>query len=90
MSTEPAPPFKESKDVKELERIYNDTTLSMFTRYRALFSLRDLGTEEAVRIIAQGLYNDANSALFKHEVAFVMGQLGEKARCSLQALIDVR
>src|SRR5204863_9835908 len=42
--------------------------------YHARFRLRDLGTNEEVLALATGL-NDPHSALFRHEVAYVFGQL---------------
>ncbi|KAG9087579.1 deoxyhypusine hydroxylase, partial [Ceratobasidium sp. 392] len=50
-----------------------DTSRPLFERYRAMFALRDIGTADAVDALATGL-NDS-SALFKHEIAFVFGQL---------------
>lgn len=45
----------------------------MFNRYRAMFALRNLRTPEAVVALSRGL--KTGSALFRHEVAFVLGQL---------------
>ncbi|CAE6438617.1 unnamed protein product [Rhizoctonia solani] len=59
--------------VNELRDLLLDTSKPLFERYRAMFALRDIGTAEAVDALAAGL-NDS-SALFKHEVAFVFGQL---------------
>jgi len=39
-----------------------------------MFRLRDLGTKEAVLALATGL-KDPHSALFRHEIAYVFGQL---------------
>ena len=41
---------------------------------RALFSLRNLGTEESVLAVAEGLSCEDN-ALLRHEVAYVLGQI---------------
>lgn len=46
---------------------------SLYTRYRALFTLRNMATEQASLAICQG-FSDS-SALFRHEVAYVLGQL---------------
>eukprot|EP00483_Globobulimina_turgida_P009447 UN09466 len=40
-----------------------------------MFTLRDIGSDEAIQILCLGL-NDKKSALFRHEVAFVLGQIG--------------
>jgi deoxyhypusine monooxygenase len=78
-SIDPAPPLpQESSDsfdlVQRLQAQLNDRSLSLFYRYRAMFRLRDLGTREAVLALATGL-KDPDSALFRHEVAYVFGQL---------------
>jgi len=57
----------------------------LFHRYRAMFRLRDLGTREAVLALATGL-KDPHSALFRHEIAYVFGQLCSPY--SVPALID--
>ena len=57
-----------------------DTSLSLFERYRAMFALRNTvqrGDEEAqkaaVRALVDGLKDE--SALFRHEICFVFGEL---------------
>ena len=60
--------------IPELQSQLNDHSLPLFHRYRAMFRLRDLGTKESVLALATGL-NDPHSALFRHEVAYVFGQL---------------
>lgn len=62
---------------------------SMYERYAALFALRNLGEEEAISAIVESL--GANSALLRHEVAYVLGQLqNKKASLALsQVLRDV-
>ncbi|KAJ6563537.1 armadillo-type protein [Mycena sp. CBHHK59/15] len=50
-----------------------DTRLPLFERYRAMFALRNVGTPAAVDALAAGFSDE--SALFKHEIAFVFGQL---------------
>ncbi|KAH7337086.1 deoxyhypusine hydroxylase, partial [Rhizoctonia solani] len=85
-SVDPAPAVSHSKlvssqnagsldlnTVNELRDLLLDTSKPLFKRYRAMFALRDIGTAEAVDALAAGL-NDS-SALFKHEIAFVFGQL---------------
>jgi len=83
-STDPAPPFA-AKDtsVAALKGIMLDSGESLFRRYRALFSLRNLGTEESVLAVAEGLSCEDN-ALFRHEVAYVLGQI--QSRLSAEAL----
>jgi len=75
-SVDPAPPLKET-DTGKLQEILLDETLPMFERYRAMFSLRNKGDEASVKALASGL--DCSSALFRHEVAFVLGQVASPA-----------
>lgn len=39
-----------------------------------MFSLRNIKTDKSIKALAQGLYCE-DSALFRHEVAYVLGQL---------------
>nr|CAD7591598.1 unnamed protein product [Timema genevievae] len=81
-SVDPAPPFLES-DVKILQGILMDEEKPLFDRYRAMFALRNLNTEQGVITLAQG------NALFRHEVAFVLGQVQSKASVPyLQASLE--
>lgn len=75
-SIDPAPPLALNKEykVEELKNILNNTEKPLFERYRAMFRLRDVGTDEAALALATGF--DDESALFKHEIAYVFGQMG--------------
>ncbi|GLA81049.1 deoxyhypusine hydroxylase [Aspergillus tubingensis] len=82
-SIDPAPPMPldaAEPSIPELEKTLLDTKLPLFQRYRAMFALRDLASPpdlptavQAVDALAKGLKDP--SALFRHEVAFVFGQL---------------
>lgn len=68
-----------------------DTAQPLFMRYRAMFALRDLASPPsrptavpAVLALAKGLAD--SSALFRHEIAFVFGQLSHPA--SIPALTE--
>ncbi|KAF3926634.1 hypothetical protein AA313_de0210103 [Arthrobotrys entomopaga] len=75
-SVDPAPPLPSSiKSIPDLQNKMNDQTLSLFDRYRAMFRLRDIGTAEAIDALASG-FSDP-SALFRHEIAFIFGQMSE-------------
>lgn len=84
-SVDPAPPLPESqKTVEQLEATLMDTKLPLFVRYRAMFALRDLASPPdlptavpAVNALAKGFADP--SALFRHEIAFVFGQLSHPA-----------
>ncbi|CAG8487310.1 6479_t:CDS:2, partial [Acaulospora colombiana] len=82
-SIDPAPPNTNIKSIPELRDILLDIRLPLFERYRAMFALRNLGTNEAVLALAQGL--DDPSALFRHEIAYVFGQMQNPA--SVSALV---
>lgn len=74
-SIDPAPPLSLETDYKieELKSILNDQSRGIFERYRAMFRLRDIGNDEACLALASGF--DDSSALFKHEIAYVFGQI---------------
>lgn len=91
-SVDPAPPMAQNvvdnneaaQGVDVLEKDLMDTTLPLFRRYRAMFALRDLASPPdlptavpAVLALAKGFAD--SSALFRHEVAFVFGQLSHPA-----------
>lgn len=94
-SIDPAPPLPSDDDsngstnklelVKKLQHQLNDQSLSLFNRYRAMFRLRDIGTTDAVHALSSG-FGDPSS-LFRHEIAYVFGQLCDPA--SVPALIEV-
>ncbi|XP_049444385.1 deoxyhypusine hydroxylase [Epinephelus fuscoguttatus] len=75
-SVDPAPPAVR-KSVSELRTILLDESLPLFERYRAMFALRNLGNEEAVLALGEGL--QCSSALFRHEIGYVLGQMQHPA-----------
>lgn len=75
LSVDPAPPFA-NKSIEELKQILLNNSASLFDRYRAMFALRNLRTPEAILALSSGL--KSGSALFRHEVAFVLGQLQDE------------
>ncbi|KAG6296390.1 deoxyhypusine hydroxylase [Claviceps purpurea] len=91
-SIDPAPPLPESeKTVEDLGKTLMETAQPLFMRYRAMFALRDLASPPsrptavpAVLALAKGLAD--SSALFRHEIAFVFGQLSHPA--SIPALTE--
>jgi len=82
-SVDPAPPSTE-QDTSKLHRILLDETLPMFDRYRAMFSLRNKADDKSVKALASGL--GCSSALLRHEVAFVLGQVASP--CAVLELMD--
>lgn len=92
-SIDPAPSLAqtaESPSILDLQTRLLDKKLPLFDRYRAMFALRDLSSPPdlptavpAVKALASG-FSDS-SALFRHEIAFVFGQLSHPA--SIPSLI---
>eukprot|EP01132_Coremiostelium_polycephalum_P002529 gene2529-3132_t len=77
LSVDPAPPLPSNYPFDQLRQQYLNSELDIFNRYRALFSLRDRGDEASVLALCEG-FSDS-SALLKHELAFVLGQLQHRA-----------
>ena len=73
---------------EELRARLLDTRLPLFERYRAMFALRDApaAKRDAAVLALCDAFGDT-SALFKHEIAFVLGQLEHPA--SVPALTQV-
>jgi len=71
---DPAPAYPENQyTLPELQSIMLDTSKPLFERYRAIFALRNIGSSEAIQALSLGLKDE--SALFRHEIAYVFGQL---------------
>lgn len=86
LSVDPAPPFQAgSKTVQDCENILKDESLSLFERYRAMFTLRNMNTDESALALEAGFAD--SSALFRHEVAYVLGQM--QRGCSVEGLAKV-
>ena len=56
-----------------LDGLLNDSKHPLHERFRALFTLKNLACDQSVAIVAKGFSDD--SALFKHEIAYVLGQM---------------
>lgn len=76
-SIDPAPPHPSHAtiDFSALGDILCDSSLPLFERYRAMFSLRNRGGKKAVGQLCRALVKDDSSALLRHEVAYVLGQM---------------
>tara|TARA_B100000029_G_scaffold120174_1_gene113584 strand:+ start:6986 stop:7393 length:408 start_codon:yes stop_codon:yes gene_type:complete len=59
--------------VARLRATICDEEEKMFQRMRALFALRNIGGKDAVEALAAAF--ESKSALLKHEIAYVMGQM---------------
>ena len=71
-SVDPAPPSNDSR-VESLRNTICNEDEKMFQRMRALFALRNIGGKDSVEALAAAF--SSNSALLKHEIAYVMGQM---------------
>ncbi|PIA16260.1 hypothetical protein COEREDRAFT_81457 [Coemansia reversa NRRL 1564] len=78
-SVDPAPATTVIKSVAELKKILCDESVNLWKRYRVMFALREIGTEEAVLALAEGMENDKSSELFRHEIGFIFGELQHPA-----------
>ncbi|CAB4055639.1 DOHH [Lepeophtheirus salmonis] len=58
-----------------LESLLHNESEDIFIRYRAMFSLRNKGDTDSIQSLCRGLIHDKSSALFRHEVAYVLGQI---------------
>ena len=74
-SVDPAP-ASNNGDVVELRSVLCNEEEKMFQRMRALFALRNIGGVDAVESLAAGF--NSKSALLKHEIAYVLGQMQDK------------
>ncbi|EXB58174.1 hypothetical protein L484_026376 [Morus notabilis] len=77
MSVDPAAASASCSSVAQLRDVLLDEEKGMYERYASLFALRNNGGVEAVAAIIDSL--GSKSALLKHEVAYVLGQLQNKA-----------
>ena len=83
-SVDPAPPSVES-NVEALRKSLLDEDVKMFERMRAVFSLRNNRSQDAVSALCEGF--SASSALLRHELAYVLGQMQDKY--AVPTLIEV-
>eukprot|EP00760_Papus_ankaliazontas_P038280 PhM_4_TR9045/c0_g1_i1/m.9072/K06072/DOHH; deoxyhypusine monooxygenase len=84
-SVDPSPAHdNESLTNAELKAMLADPKEDMWERYRAMFALRN--RKDAVSL-AEAMVKDTSSALLRHEIAFVLGQL-EDAK-SVDGLVEM-
>lgn len=93
----PAAASTEKESVSTLRSTLLDTSLALFIRYRAMFALRNVVVQSSgikdkesearagVLALADGFKD--SSALFRHEIAYVFGQLSSPY--SIPSLLDV-
>ncbi|KAJ2357306.1 deoxyhypusine hydroxylase [Coemansia erecta] len=78
-SIDPVPATTMTKSVGELKAVLCDESAGLWKRYRAMFALREVGSEEAVLALAEGMETDRASALFRHEIGFIFGEMQHPA-----------
>ena len=71
-SVDPAPPSK-VQNIAKLESILVDESMRMFERMRVVFTLRNINSSESIDALSKGFKSE--SALLRHEIAYVMGQM---------------
>jgi len=71
-SVDPAPASTD-KCLEKLKATLFDEEASLFDRYRAMFSLRNINSAESAKVLGSAL--TIGSALFRHEIGYVLGQM---------------
>ena len=71
-SVDPAPPSSEG-NLSHWSQALQNESLPMFERMRAVFSLRNERSDEACLALCKGFIS--SSALLRHELAYVLGQM---------------
>lgn len=61
--------------LESLSTLLFNESLPLYKRYEALYSIRNIATSDAAKIIGNALVNDKSSEVFRHECAFVLGQM---------------
>lgn len=67
------------KDIASIGHVLNSPAAPLADRFRALFTLKNLGGPAAVEAIGRGFDEPDNGALIKHELAYCLGQMGDVA-----------
>ena len=82
--SDPAPAEADTTlTVEDLGTRLADESLPLFDRYKAMFALRNMSCDEAAAKLGTVLVKDNSSALLRHEVAFVLGQIRIGSRSTI-------
>jgi len=84
-SIDPAPAEEGTVSTEELAGALMDTSQSLFKRYRAMFALRNQNTDDSALALVRALSD--SSALVRHEIAYVLGQM--QRSCTVPGLAEV-
>lgn len=71
--------------ISAIGRVLNDQNRPLKERFRALFTLKNIGGAKAIQEI-HNCFND-ESALLKHELAYCLGQMQDS--CAIPILIEI-
>jgi deoxyhypusine monooxygenase len=83
-SVDPAP-AQDSSRIEVLQTTLLDEKEVMFKRMRAVFALRNIRSHQAIDILCEGF--SSKSALLKHELAYVLGQMQDSR--ALDTLVKI-
>ena len=81
MSVDPTPAAPAGTPTPQLRATLLDEHAAIFDRYAAVFALRNRGGPKAVGAL-EAVMAASDSALLKHEVAYVLGQMGDAQAAS--------
>jgi len=95
-TNDPAPSFnyvadKKYADIDFLTKMMLDESVSIFDRYRAIFTLRNIYTKQSCEAICQALTKEnfrSCGPLLKHEVAFVLAQMEKVFSVAVPYLLE--
>jgi deoxyhypusine monooxygenase len=74
-SIDPTPAETTIGTIEELTNRLIDPKSSLYDRYKAMFALRNINSSESALALAKGFEYEHTSALFRHEIAYVLGQM---------------
>ena len=92
LSVDPVPAIAASTPMETLERVVLDDTEDMYARYGAMFALRNASyasasSSDACADVLGRVLATSESALLKHEVCYVLGQLQSASPGARDALV---
>ena len=77
-SKDPAPSFELNTNLNELSSILFDSNSKLFNKYRCLFTLRNRGELDDIKLLGEALLHFKGideMSLFKHEIGYIFGQM---------------
>jgi deoxyhypusine monooxygenase len=90
LSHDPAPPTEvvganNKEAIESLRAKLMDSNASLFNRYRAMFALRNMNSDSSAMALVDGFRD--SSALFRHEIAYVLGQMQRSVTANALATV---